>query len=237
MGGVEIFVEVAGEGSIEGVSDEGDHPGEADLRLVGGFREGESREESADEEADIGSKAKVGFVNCAHGGGDAVGEEGTDPVFGFGAYGIGAEGVNVVGDGPATKSGGREFEGAFKIPCVPAGVEGDLIPRNPFGGDFGLTIDLDIESAGLKKNGGLFNPVVPHAVGVVFFLNRADIKKGAAGEFGFFCFDGIFDHAADDGGCGAIEPADHDEIVRKKLAEGANAFVGKVGVGDDSVGR
>ena len=207
------------------------------MGLVGRFREGESGEESADEEADIGSKAEVGFVDCAHGGGNAVGEEGTDPVFGFGAYGIGAEGVDMVSDGSSTESGSGKFEGSFKVPCVPAGVEGDLIPRDPFGGNLGLSIDLDIESAGLEKDGGLLNPAIPHAVGVVFFLNGADIEKGATGEFGFFCFDGIFDHAADDGGCGAIEPADHDEIVRKKLAEGANAFVGEVGIGDDSVGR
>ena len=207
------------------------------MGLVSRFREGESGEESADEEADIGSKAEVGFVDCAHGGGNAVGEEGTDPVFGFGAYGIGAEGVDMVSDGSSTESGSGKFEGSFKVPCVPAGVEGDLIPRDPFGGNLGLPIDLDIESAGLEKDGGLLNPAIPHAVGVVFFLNGADIEKGATGEFGFFCFDGIFDHAADDCGCGAIEPADHDEIVRKKLAEGANAFVGKVGIGDDSVGR
>ena len=61
-----------------------------------------------------------------------MGEKGTDPVFGRGANGIRAEGVNVVGEGAFAKAGGGKFEGAFTIPGVPTGVKGDLIPRDPF---------------------------------------------------------------------------------------------------------
>ena len=76
------------------------------MRLVGGFGKGETRKQSADEEADIWGKAEVRFVDGAHGGGDSVGEERADPIFGFGADGIGAERVNVVGDGPFAEAGG-----------------------------------------------------------------------------------------------------------------------------------
>lgn len=165
-----------------------------------------------------------------------MGEEGADPIFGFGANGIGAERVNVVGDGTFAEAGGGELEGAFAIPGVPASVEGDLIPRDPLRSDFWFAIDFDIETAGLKEDGGLFDPIISHAVGVIFLLDGADIEKGSPGELGLFRIDGILNHAADDFGGRGVESANHDEVVGEKLGKGANAFVGEVGVGDQAVG-
>ena len=61
-----------------------------------------------------------------------MGEKRADPVFRFGADGIGAEGVDMVGNGALAESGGGEFERTFEIPRVPTCVECDLIPRSPF---------------------------------------------------------------------------------------------------------
>ena len=236
LGGIEVFVKVPRERAIEGIADKGDHPGESDLGLVGGFGEGEAGQEAADKEADVGGKAEIRLIDGAHGGGDAVREEGTDPVFRLGANRVGTEGVDMVRDGPFPEMGGGKLEGAFEVPGVPTRVEGDLVPRNPFRCDLGFPIDFDIEPAGLKENGGLLDPVVPHAVGVVFFLDGPNIKECASRELRFFGFNGILDHAADDVRSGTIESGDEDEVVGKKLTERADPFVGEVGVGDEAVG-
>lgn len=235
-GGIQIFVKISRERAVERVTHKGDHPGEGDLGLVGGFGKGEAGEKATDKEANIGGEAEVGFIDGAHGGGDPVSEKRADPVFGFGTNGIGAERVNVIGDGPLAKTGERKFKRAGKIPSVPTGVKGDLVPRNPFGGDFRFAIDLNIEAPGLKEEGGLFNPVVPQAIGVIFFLDGADVKKSAAGELGFFSIDRILDHAPNNLGGGAVEAANEDEVVREKLAEGADAFIRKVRVRDETIG-
>ena len=235
LSGIEVFVKVPGEGAVEGISNKGDHPRESELGLVGGFCEGEAGEEGADEEIDVGGKAEVGLVDRTHGGGGTVGEEGADPVFGFGANGFGAEGVDVVGDGSSAEAGGGHFERAVAVLGVPTCVKGDLVPGGVFGSDVGTAVDLDFEAASLEEEGGAFDPVVAHAVGILFFLDGAEVEKGAAGEFCFFGIDGILDHPADNRGGGAIEAGNEDHVVGEELAEGSDAFVGEVGVGDEAV--
>lgn len=237
LGSIEIFVKVPREGAVEGISDKGDHPREGELRLVGSFCEREASEEGADEEIDVGGKAEVGLVNRTHGGGGTVGEEGADPVFGFGANGFGAEGVDVVGDGASAKAGGGHFEGPVAVLGIPTCVEGDLVPGGVFGNDIGPSVNFDFESTGLEEKRGTFDPVIAHAVGVVFFLDRAEVEEGAAGEFCFFGIDCILDHAADDGGGWAVEAGDEDHVVSEELAEGSDTFVGEIGVGDQTVER
>ena len=61
-----------------------------------------------------------------------MGEKWADPVFRFRADGVGAEGVDVIGNGSLAESGGGELERTFEIPRVPTCVECDLIPRGPF---------------------------------------------------------------------------------------------------------
>lgn len=236
LSGIEVFVKVAGEGSIEGVADKGDHPREGDLGLVGGFSEGETGEEATDKEADIRGEAEIRFIDGAHRGSDAVGEEWADPVFCFGANSVGAEGVDMVGYGAFTETGVGKFEGAFEVPCVPTCVECDLVPRGPFRCDFGFSIDFDIKSACLKEDSGLLDPIVSHAVGVIFFLDGADIKERATGELRLFGFDGVLNHAADNFWGGTIETGHEDEVVCEKLSKGADPFVGEVRVGDEAVG-
>jgi len=136
LSGIEVFVKVSGEGAIERVPDKGDHPGESDLGLVSRFSEGETGEETTYKEADVRGKAEIGFIDSAHRGSDTVGEKRADPVFCFGANSVGAEGVDMVGDGAFSEAGGGKFEGAFEVPGVPTCVECDLIPRNPFRCDF-----------------------------------------------------------------------------------------------------
>ena len=223
-------------GAVKGIPDHGDHPGEGELGLVGGFGEGEPREEGADEEADVRGEAEIGLVNGAHGGGGAAGKEGADPVAGFRTDGLGAEGMDVVGDGAAAEAGGGELEGALEIPRIPAGVEGDLVPGGVLGGDLGTAVDLHVEAGGAEKGGGAVDPVIAHAIGVVFFFDGTEVEEGPAGQLGFFHLDGILDHPADDAGGRAVEAADEDEVVGKKGGEGADAFVGEVGVGDEAVG-
>ena len=232
LGGIEIFVKVSGEGAVEGISDKGDHPREGELGLVGGLCEREAGEERANEEIDVRGEAEVGLVDCAHGGGGSVSEEGADPVFGFGANGFGAERVDVVGDGASTEPGGGHFEGAVTILGVPTCVESDLVPGGVFGNDVGPSVNFDFESAGLEEKRGAFDPVIAHAVGIVFFLDGAEVEEGAAGEFCFFGIDRILDHAANDGGGRAVEAGDEDHVVGEELAEGSDTFVREVGVGD-----
>lgn len=235
LGGVEIFVKVSRERAVKGISDKGDHPRECELRLVGGFCEREAGEEGTDEEIDVGGKAEIGLVDCAHGGGGSVSKKRADPVFGFRADGFGAEGVDMVSDGASAESGGGHFEGAVTILGVPTCVESNLVPRGVFGNDVGPSVNFDFESAGLKEKSGAFDPVIAHAVGIVFFLDRAKVEEGAAGEFGFFGIDRILDHAADDGGGRAVEAGDEDHVVGEELAEGSDTFVSEVGVGDEAV--
>ena len=111
-----------------------------------------------------------------------------------------------------------------------------MIPRDPLRSDFRFAIDLDIEASGLKEDGSLLDPIISHAVGVIFLLDGADIEKGAPGELGLLYFDRILNHPADDLGGRGVQSANHDEVVGKKLGEGTNSFVGKVGVGDQAVG-
>ena len=235
LGGVEIFVKVPRKGAVERIADEGDHPRESKLGLVGGFCKREASEERANEEIDVRGEAEVGLVDCAHGGGGPVGEEGADPVFGFRADGFGAEGVDVVGDGSSAEAGGGHFEGSVTILGVPTCVESDLIPRGVFGNDVGPSVNFDFESAGLEKKRGAFDPVIAHAVGIVFFLDGTEVEEGAAGEFCFFGIDRILDHAANDGGGRAVEAGDEDHVVGEELAEGSDTFVREVGVGDEAV--
>jgi len=236
LSGIEVFVKVSGEGAIERVPDKGDHPGEGDLGLVSGFSEGQTGEETTDKEANVRCEAEIGFIDGTHRGGDAVGQEWADPVFRFGANSVGAEGVDMVGDGAFSEAGGGKFEGAFEVPGVPTCVECDLIPRNPFRCDFGLSIDFDIKSACLKEDGGLLDPIVSHSVGIVFFLDGADIKECASGKFRLFGFDGVLNHTAYDFRCGTVEAGHEDEVVGKKLSKGADSFVGEVGIRDEAVG-
>ena len=236
MSGIEVFVKVSGEGAIEGISDKGDHPGEGDLGLVSGFSEGETRKKTTHKEADVRGEAEIRFVDGAHGRGDAVAQKWTDPIFCFGANGFSTEGMDMVGDGAFSKAGGRKFKGALEVPGVPTCVECDLIPRDPFRCDFGFPIDFDIKSSGLKEDGGLLDPIVSHTVGVVFFLDGADVKERAPGEFRFFGFDGVLNHAADNFWSGTVETGDEDKVVGKKLSKGADPFVSEVGVGDEAVG-
>ena len=235
LSGVEIFVKVPREGAVKGISDKGDHPRECELGLVGGFCEGEAGEKRANEEIDVGGEAEVRLVDCAHGGGGSVSEERADPVFCLRADSFRAEGVDVVGDGSSAEAGGGHFEGAVTILGVPTCVESDLIPRGVFGNDVGPSVNFDFESAGLEKKRGAFDPVIAHAVGIVFFLDGTEVEEGATGEFGFFGIDRILDHAADDGGGRAVEAGDEDHVVGEELAEGSDTFVGEVGVGDEAV--
>ena len=82
----------------------------------------------------------------------------------------------------------------------------------------------------------MFDPVVPHAVGIVFFLDRTDIEKGAPRELCFFGIHGILDHSPNDVGSRTVQSADKDEVVCEELSEWADAFISKVGVGDEAVG-
>ena len=87
----------------------------------------------------------------------------------------------------------------------------------------------------MEEKRGAFDPVIAHAVGIVFFLDGAEVEEGAAGEFCFFGIDRILDHAANDGGGRAVEAGDEDHVVGEELAEGSDTFVGEVGVGDQAV--
>jgi len=143
----------------------------------------------------------------------------------------------MVGDGSFSETGSGKFKGAFEVPSVPSCVECDLIPRDPFRCNFWLSIYFDIKSACLKENGGLLDPIVSHAVGVIFFLDGANVKDRASSEFCFFGFDGVLNHAADDFRSGTVEASHENEVVGEKLSKGADPFVGEVGVGDEAVGR
>ena len=88
----------------------------------------------------------------------------------------------------------------------------------------------------MKKKGSLLDPIIAEAVGIVFFLDGADVEKSATSEFGFFCVDGILNHSANDLGGRPVQAADEDEVVGKELTEGANPFIRKVGIGNEAVG-
>jgi len=81
----------------------------------------------------------------------------------------------------------------------------------------------------------LLDPIVSHSVGIVFFLDGADIKECASSKFRLFGFDGVLNHTTYDFRCGTVEAGHEDEVVGKKLSKGADPFVGEVGVGDEAV--
>lgn len=87
----------------------------------------------------------------------------------------------------------------------------------------------------MEKKRGAFYPVIAHAVGIVFFLDGAEVEEGAAGEFCFFGIDRVLDHAADDGGGRAVEAGNKDHVVGEELAERSDTFVREVGVRDEAV--
>ena len=127
------------------------------------------------------------------------------------------------------------FKGTAKTHRVPPGVKGDLVPGSKLGDNLGTAIDFHIESAGLKEQGGAFDPVVTEPVRVLFLVDGADIEIGPSRQFGLFRLDGVLNHPPDDGGSGGIQAADHDEIVGKELGEGPDAFIGKVGIGNQAI--
>ena len=127
-------------------------------------------------------------------------EQGADPVAGLRADCFGTKGMNVVGDGSAAEAGGRQLERSLEFTGVPTGVEGDLIPRREFRGDFGAAVDFHLKPGTAEKGGGAVDPIVPHAIGIFFLFDRPEIEKRPAGELGFLGLDRVLNHAANDAG-------------------------------------
>lgn len=89
---------------------------------------------------------------------------------------------------------------------------------------------------GLEIEGRLVRSSHPPCGRDRLFLDCTDIEKGAPRELCFFRIHGILDHSPNDVGSRTVQSADKDQVVCEELSEWTDAFIGKVGVGDEAVG-